>query len=72
MAYERFTDPDTFYISTDGNYGGGNVIIANYSDFTQQQMDIIDGLHDNDRFWYVQALMTGDDVSEFEDQFDLL
>jgi hypothetical protein len=71
IVYERFTDRDLFYVAADGNYGGEDIIITSFDKFTQRQMDIFEALTDNDRFWYIQALMTGGDVSEFEDDFEL-
>ena len=67
MAYTRFTDKDLMYVSTDGNYGGGDVIITSFSEFTEEQMDIIDSLGDYDRFWYIHGILNGEDVSEFEE-----
>ena len=69
MAYERFTDPDMFYVAGDGNYGGEDIIIASYSDFTEEQMDIISSLPDHERLYYARAILLGEDLSEWEDDF---
>ena len=69
MAYERFTDRDMFYIASDGNWGGEDIIVTSFSEFTDEQIETLESLPDNDRFWYVHALLNGEDVSEFEDSF---
>lgn len=67
MAYTRFTDLDLLYVSTDGNYGGGDVIITSFNELSDEQIDILSSLPDQDRFWYVHAILNGEDVSEFEE-----
>jgi hypothetical protein len=65
MAYEKH---DGLFIAEDGSYGGGPIIIVDHDAFTDEQMDVLASLNDNDRFDYVEALLNGKDVSKWEDQ----
>ena len=65
MAYVKY---DGLFIAEDGSYGGGPVLIVDHDTFTDEQMDILSTLNDNDRFDYAEALLNGKDVSEWEDQ----
>ena len=65
MAYVKY---DGLFIAEDGSYGGGPVIIADHDAFTDEQMDVLSTLGDNERFDYAEALLNGKDVSEWEDQ----
>lgn len=57
---------DGLYFSEDGNYGGGAIIIADHDAFTDEQMELLGTLSDNDRYDYAKAVLNGQDVSEWE------
>ena len=56
MAYQIH---DGLYVSEDGNYGGGKIIIIDHDGLSEEQMEILDILGDNDKYDYVYALMNG-------------
>jgi hypothetical protein len=64
MAYVEY---DGLYFSEDGNYGGGKIIIADHDAFTEEQMELLGSLGDNSRYDYANAVLNGQDVSEWED-----
>lgn len=64
MAYVEY---DGLYFSEDGNYGGGKIIIADHDAFTEEQMELLGSLGDNSRYDYVNAILNGQDTSEWED-----
>jgi hypothetical protein len=64
MAY---VEHDGLYFAEDGSYGGGRIIIADHEAFTEEQMGILDGLGDNDRYDYANAVLNGQDTSKWED-----
>ena len=64
MAYVEY---DGLYFSEDGNYGGGKIIIADHDAFTEEQMELLGSLGDNSRYDYANAILNGQDVSEWED-----
>jgi len=68
MAYTMF-DENTMYIADDGNYGGGAIIITSFSEFTEEQIDILDTLVDNDKFDYAYAVLNGKDTSEWDNDY---
>ena len=57
---------DGLYFSEDGNYGGGKIIIADHDAFTDRQMEILGTLSDNDRYDYAEAVLTNQDLFEWE------
>lgn len=63
MAYVEY---DGLYFSEDGNYGGGKIIVADHDAFTEEQMELLGSLSDNDRYDYANAVLNGQDVSEWE------
>lgn len=66
MSYERFTR--FAYVACDGNYSQSeDIILFDFNQLSDEQWDILDALPDQDRFWYVYALLNGEDVSEFEE-----
>jgi hypothetical protein len=65
MAYEKH---DGLFIAEDGSYGGGPILIVPHDQFTDEQIDVLASLNDNDRFDYAEALLNGQDVSHWEDQ----
>lgn len=64
MAYTKY---DGLFIAEDGSYGGGPVIITDHDAFTDEQMDTLGTLSDNDRFDYAEAVLNGQDTSKWED-----
>ena len=64
MAYVEY---DGLYFSEDGNYGGGKIIIADHDAFTDEQMELLGSLGDMARYDYANAVLNGQDTSEWED-----
>lgn len=64
MKYKKL---DGLYVSEDGNYGGGAILIFDHLAFTDEQIDVLSTLSDNDRYDYALAIAEGRDVSEYED-----
>ena len=59
------------WISEDGSYSQGNELITFDGDLiTDKQWDIISCLSDSERIIYAIAIIDGQDVSEWEDEFD--
>lgn len=58
---------DGLYFSEDGNYGGGKVIITDHDAFTDEQIELLGTLSDNDRYDYAYAIVNGLDTSEWEE-----
>lgn len=54
------------YVSTDGSYGTGNVMLFDENLFTEHNWDVLDSLPDAEKYYYVDALVHGRDVEEFE------
>jgi hypothetical protein len=57
-----------FYIAEDGNYGLSPVIVTDLEDLSVSEMEVLTNLPDSSRFAYAEALLTGQDVSEFVDE----
>jgi hypothetical protein len=69
MSYDH--NPSTAWISEDGSYSAGNELITFDSDLlTDKQWDILSDLPDTERIIYAIAVIDGQDVSEWEDEFD--
>lgn len=66
MAYTQFGD-GVLWIAEDGSWGGSDIIITSFNDFTEEQLDTLDLLGDNDKFDYAMAVLNGQDTSEWED-----
>lgn len=59
------------WISEDGSYSAGNEIITfEAHELTDRQWEILDQLSDGERIIYAIAVIDGQDVSEWEDEFD--
>lgn len=56
----------TAWVTDDGSYGVGSVITFDQSDLTAQQWETLSILSDNDRLDYVQAIMAGEPLDEWE------
>jgi len=69
MSYNH--NPSTAWISEDGSYSAGNELITFDTDcLTNRQWDILSDLPDTERIIYAIAVIDGQDVSEWEDEFD--
>jgi hypothetical protein len=69
MSYDH--NPSTAWISEDGSYSAGNELITFDSDLlTDKQWDILSDLPDTERIIYAIAVIDGQDVSEWEDEYD--
>lgn len=66
MAYQLLGD-GVLWISEDGSYGGSDIIITSFSDFTEEQIDTLSDLGDNSKFDYALAVLNGQDTSEWEE-----
>jgi hypothetical protein len=69
MSYDH--NPSTAWISEDGSYSAGNELITFDADLlTDKQWDILSDLPDTERIIYAIAVIDGQDVSEWEDEYD--
>jgi hypothetical protein len=57
---------DKAWVSADGSYGSGGIIVFNGDLLTEAQWDTLNNLGDNDRYDYVLAILNNEDVSEWE------
>lgn len=55
------------WVDTDGSYGVSDIILFDYDDLTEKQWENLGSLGDNSRLEYVQAILNGHDLSEWED-----
>lgn len=56
------------YVSRYGNWGTEDVLIFDDGELTTKQWELLDILPDSEKIKYVQALLDGEDVSEWEDE----
>ena len=61
---------DGIYVTEDGNYGGGPVIVVGHDDLTMEQTMILEALHESQRFDYINDLVNGKDVSKYEEEVE--
>jgi hypothetical protein len=54
------------WVCEDGSYGSGFVLTFDMNDLTEEQWETLGELSDTDRIEYVQAILDGDDLSEWE------
>jgi hypothetical protein len=59
---------DGIYVTEDGNYGGGPVIVVDHDLLTLEQSMILEALHESQRFDYINDLVNGKDVSKYEEE----
>lgn len=59
---------DGIYVTEDGNYGGGAVIVVGHDSLTLEQGMILEALHESQRFDYICDLVDGNDVSKYEEE----
>ena len=57
---------DRCWITDDNSQGQGDVIIFDESDLTEQQWEIFNELPESKLFLFVQAVIKGDDLSDWE------
>jgi hypothetical protein len=67
MELKQFIGNNYGWVDADGSYGVGAIAVFNPDVLTDEQWELLSNLGDNSRFEYVQALLNGDDVSEWED-----
>jgi hypothetical protein len=69
MSYKH--NPSIAWISEDGSFSQENELITFDTDLlTERQWEIVDQLSDSERIIYAIAVIDGQDVSEWEDEFD--
>ena len=57
----------TTYVTADGTYGTGDIILMREGALTDQQWETLTEMRDNDRLDYVNAIMSGEPLDEWED-----
>ena len=58
---------NTGYVSFDGNYGASaDVLVFDNDSLTLQQWETLGELYDNSRYEYVEAILAGKNLSEWE------
>jgi AAA+ superfamily predicted ATPase len=61
----------TAYVSSEGTFGIGNVILFDDDDITDKQWRVIDTLPDSMKFGYVEAILKGqEDLSHWEVDYE--
>lgn len=56
------------YVSYDGNYGErADVLVFDSASLTYQQWETLGELDDNSRYEYVEAVLAGKDLSDWEE-----
>jgi hypothetical protein len=64
------TKADGIYVTEDGNWGGGPVIVVGHNYLTMEQTMILEALHESLRFDYIRDLVDGKDVSKYEEEVE--
>lgn len=64
MAFEV---KETAWVTADGSYGSGAIIVFDEDSLTEDQWDTLSDLRDNDKYNYVYAIMAGEPLDEWED-----
>ncbi len=54
------------YVSNYGNWGQEEVIVFDSDALTEEQWEMLDELPDYEKMLYVEAVLTGDDLSKWE------
>jgi hypothetical protein len=57
---------DKAWVSEDGSYGTNAIVFFDIESITDEQMERLDEMNDNDKYDYVVAIFNGDDLSEWE------
>jgi hypothetical protein len=55
------------YVTADGTYGTGDIILMREDALTDEQYERMTDMRDNDRFDYVNAIMSGEPLDEWEE-----
>lgn len=64
-------NPSIAWISEDGSYSAGNeIIFFKGNELALYQWDILSTLPDSERIIYAMAVINGEDVSDWEDEFE--
>jgi hypothetical protein len=58
------------YVSKHGNWGAEDVLIFDDAELSTAQWEILDILPDSEKLNYVQAIIDGLDLSEWEEGWD--
>lgn len=58
------------YVSKYGNWGAEDVLVFEDTELNGKQWDILDMLPDSEKWNYVQAIIDGLDLSEWEEGYD--
>ncbi len=66
MAYDKLSGP-ILYITADGNYGSDDILITGLQDFPEEYLEILGDLPDYERIKFAQAVLDGQDVSQWLD-----
>lgn len=56
------------WVTADGSYGVGGVILFDPDSLTDSQWEVLDRLHDNDRIEYLDAILKNEDLSHWENE----
>jgi hypothetical protein len=56
------------WVETDGQYGTSDVITFDSDDLTQKQWDTLVDLPEGERISYVEAIMKGENLDEWEER----
>jgi hypothetical protein len=64
MAYELVS---AMWITEDGSYGQGQIILTDPTQFSEEQLETLDNLGDNSKFDFAYAALNGQDTTEWED-----
>lgn len=65
------TSKPTAFVTTDGAYGVGDVILFHEEQLTRRQWNFLDSVSDNYRYEYIQAILDKDwqTVNDLEDDY---
>ena len=66
MAYDKFA-PHALYVTRDGNWGGDDVIVTDINEFPEEYLAVLEDLPDYQKFPFFEAVLNGQDVSEWLD-----
>ena len=67
---DSVTKADGIYVTEEGNWGGGPVIVVGHNYLTMEQTMILEALHESLRFDYIRDLVDGKDVSKYEEEVE--
>lgn len=67
MEIREIVVTDKAYVTADGTYGVGAIVVFDESLLTDKQWDTLSELRDNDKYDYTLAVLNNEDLSEWED-----